>query len=201
VTSYPHHDIIARIVGSLDGILRSDELFDPVRLVIDPDSGFPAAPVQPEVFAALSWSLYLPEDRPDAVQLAVTVREIDPMNHAAADRWTAYYGKPRFARFAVFDIDFCKRLDEVLDGDDVRLHHPFRKVEGALCREFSIRSDELRAACERLSRTSHPTARVVGVDPYGIDVQVSLGVMRLEFDEPATSADHARALVANMLAR
>ncbi|MFN9992692.1 MAG: hypothetical protein ACK54H_05045 [Phycisphaerales bacterium] len=200
MTSYPHHDIIARIVGSLDGVLRSDELFDPVRLIIDPDSGFPAAPVRPEVFAAISWSLYLPEDRHDAVQLAVSVREIDPMNHAAADRWAAYYGKPRFARFAVFDLDFCKRLDVVLEGDDVRLRHPFRNVEGALCREFSMRKDELRAACERLSRTPHPAARVVGVDPFGIDVQVSLGVMRLEFDEPVSSADHARAAYAKRLA-
>lgn len=200
MTSYPHHDIIARIVGSLDGVLRADELFDPLRLIIDPDSGFPAAPVRPEVFAALSWSLYLPEDRSDAVQLAVCVREIDPKNHAAADRWTAYYGKPRFARFAVFDIDFGKRLERVLDGDEVRLRHPFRHVEGGLCREFSTHADQLRAACERLSRTPHPAARVVGVDPYGIDVQVTLGVMRLEFDEPAMTAEAARAAVARLIA-
>ncbi len=181
-----------RIAGGLEAVLRADDLFDPVRLVIDPRSGCPACPVPMGVFTASSWNLYIPEDQPDSVQLMVTPREVDPANHDAADRWMAYYGKPRLARFAIFEIEMYKRMDVTVGGAEARVVHPFRAHEGVLCREASAMEGELRRACERMSGASPAEVRAVGVDPYGLDVKVRFGVMRLEFDGRAGDAERAR---------
>ena len=193
-------DAQRRIASCLDGVLRADEDFARVRIVIDPGTGWPACPMATEVLDAGSWSLYLPEDDPEFVQLTVTPREVDPQNHDAADRWMAYYGRPKFARFAVLEVNTYKRLDEAYDGDEVRLVHPFRKGEGAILKELTARTDDLRRACEAVTKLAHPEVRAVGVDPFGIDVRVGLGVMRLEFPSPAFDAEQARERVGGVLA-
>jgi hypothetical protein len=67
-------------------------------------------------------------------------------------------------------------------------------------KELAARTDDLRRACEAVTKLAHPEVRAVGVDPFGIDVRVGLGVMRLEFPAPAFDADQARERVGGVLA-
>ncbi|MFZ4574285.1 MAG: hypothetical protein ACOYN0_07790 [Phycisphaerales bacterium] len=193
-------DVQRLIASCLSGVLRSDESFNPIRFVIDPRTGCPAAPLPSEAFDASSWSLYLPDDSPLSVQLTVTLQEVDPLNHDAADRWMAYFGRPKTPRFAVLPIDFCKVRDEALDGDEVRLVHPFRSRESALLRELAGSSEQLARACTALTGLQHPEAKAVGIDPYGVDVRVGLGVIRLEFKGDAQTEDVARVHLRDLLA-
>jgi len=187
-------EAIRRIVTSIDGVIRVDDQFDPIRLVIDPESGFPAAPLSSSQLSASSFTLYLPEDHPHAVQLAVEPRAVDPANHGASDRWMAYFNRPRSSGFAILQIESYKRLDVVFDGPDVRFDHPFRSQESALCRQCNANPDAVLRACALKLHAMPDAAMVVGVDPFGLDVRVRFGVIRLDF--PGVVMESADAQVA-----
>lgn len=188
-------DAQKRIAGALSGLIRAGDVFEPVKLVIDPATGFPALSVGHWAIEDPDLSLYLPEDHPDGVQLSGRLREVDLQNHAAADRWMAYYGKPTRVGFGIFEIESYKRLDVVVDGPQAAIKHDFRPSEGALLRALRSREADLIRACRRLSGLEPETALAVGVDPYGLDVRVRFGVMRLDFPEHAETHDAAARLI------
>jgi hypothetical protein len=188
-------DAQKRIACALSGLLRAGDVFEPVKLVIDPATGFPALSVGRWAIEDPDLSLYLPEDHPDGVQLSGTMREVDLQNHAAADRWMAYYGKPSRVGFGIFEIESYKRLDVVVDGTHTAVEHSFRSSEGALLRALRSRTDDLIRACRRLSGLEPESALAVGVDPFGLDVRVRFGVMRLEFPGHARTHDDATGLI------
>ncbi len=192
-------DAHRRILGWHEGTLNIDGDFRPCRFIVDPDSGNPAAPVHSSTFSSPSLVLHLPEDEPEAVHLTLNAREVDPHNHAAADRWSAYFGPHSHNRFAILELESFKRLDSVIDGELARPVHPFRHAEPRLCKSINRDREALADACERF-RGTRPlviagSPMCVGIDPFGIDVRIAFGVTRLDFDGVAATEDEALVLI------
>jgi len=196
-------DAHRRILGWHEGTLNVDGEFRPCRFIVDPDSGNPAAPVHASTFDAASLVLHLPEDEPEAVHLTLNAREVDPRNHVAADRWSAYFGSHPDNRFAILELESFKRLGSVVDGELARPVHPFRHAEPRLCKAVNVKREALADACGRLRGTRphfSPTSPMcVGIDPFGLDVRIAFGVTRLDFPSVAASEAEARALIAGVL--
>jgi hypothetical protein len=195
--------ILPRLRQFTTGVLAFGEsvgdVTEPCKFVLDPSSGEPVLPVTVEALRSEELMLYLPDDgldNPECLQVHAAASEIDPNREAAADRWLAYHQRPTHARWARLRVQSVKRLDEVIDGDLVRLANPLARDEGRLCKAFN----QYRAA---LARAAHRTANVhlddpllVGVDPWGCDVRHKFGVLRLEFAQPASVANEAEARLA-----
>jgi hypothetical protein len=197
------HDLLRRIRTFHEGVLLLDGTTQRARFVLDPLSGEPVLPVPAIAFETEQVVLCLPDDgfdNPECVQVVGLASEIDPLREEACDRFGAYFGKPAFPRFARLRVASVKRLDDVLDGDLVRLANPLRKSEGALCKFANAHEVSVAHACERLLGTRPTKPLVVGVDPWGIDVRATFGIMRLEFPQPVSTDDEARQAIAALLA-
>ncbi|HEX2839618.1 MAG TPA: hypothetical protein VHN77_15990, partial [Phycisphaerales bacterium] len=146
--------------------------------------------------------LFLPDDaaaNPECLQVTATPREIDPNREEACDRHGAYFGRPAHPRWALLEVSSVKRLDEVLDGDLVRLANPLRRHEGRLCRAVNANAGALSQACERAAGIAPPEPRMVGVDPWGADVRARFDIIRLEFPQPVSTDTEARDQLSTLL--
>jgi hypothetical protein len=182
-----------------EGVLAIDERVEPVRIVIDPLSGRPVTPVPPAALEAEALTLHLPSDDPGALHVFGRAAEVDPLRDGACDRWLVYFGKPGFARWMALEVEGVKDVDVVLDGSEVQLPNPLHSCEGEVCRWLNQRPHELGAACGRSVGTTPAAPRAVGLDPYGIDVRATFGVMRLEFPVAVGAEADARAVLEDLL--
>jgi hypothetical protein len=196
-------DILRRIRTFHEGTLVAADLVESVRFVLDPASGQPVFPTPGHVLEQEDVMLYLPDDaasNPDCLQIHARPDEIDPAREEAADRHAANFGKPGHARWARLHVLSVKRLDEVVDGDLIRLTNPLRRDEGALCRAVNQHPQALHDACARVASiqlTQQPA--LVGVDPWGADARARFGIIRLEFPQPVSTAQEARAALSALL--
>lgn len=182
------------------GVLSFGETVETVRFVLDPLTGQPVLPVPGRALDGGSAVLFLPDDSaPDCLQVTGVPREVDPGREEACDRHGAYFGKPAHARWALLEVDSVKCLDEVVDGDLVRLTNPLRKHEGRLCRAVNEHPRELAGACVRVAGVAPEEPRMVGVDPWGADVRARFDVLRLEFPRPVSTPDEGREQLASLL--
>lgn len=171
------------------GLLLLGGTHHPRRFVLDPESGRPVMPMPaewdprsaPDETGAV---LYLPDDSDPEVQIIAHPAIIDPRTHGAPDRWAAYHGPTREARWAALDIESVKWSGGVCDADEFDASNALRSSQGALLRELNADRDRLSRLCERGAGVRVNTPLAVGVDPDGIDVRASLGVVRVEFPEP-----------------
>lgn len=125
--------------------------------------------------------LYLPDDSDPDAQLVVSPEPIDPATHAAADRWAAYHGATRERSWALLSVESVRTRDDVLDGDAVVGPNPLTPAEPGILRALNADRPRLARLCARAG--VHPASPLaVGVDPDGLDVRASLGVVRVEFD-------------------
>jgi hypothetical protein len=170
--------------------------------VLDPLTGQPVVPVTARALDAESVVLFLPDDatsNPDCLQVSARPREIDPNREEACDRHGAYFGRPAHPRWAMLEVESVKRLDEVLDGDLVRLANPLRRHEGRLCRAVNEHATALTGACERIAGVAPAEPRMVGVDPWGADVRARFDIVRLEFPQPVSTPDEGREQLSRLL--
>ncbi|HYF15542.1 MAG TPA: hypothetical protein VD971_10780 [Phycisphaerales bacterium] len=190
--------MLRRLRQHHEGILSFGELVEPVRFVLDPASGQPVLPVPYSALGYDSVVLFAPDDgldNPECLQVTAAPQEIDPNREEACDRHGAYFGKPAHVRWARLLVESVKRLDEVVDGDLIRLANPLRSAESELCRAANADPAKLAAACERMLGVKPAEPKAVGVDPWGIDVRARFGVARLEFPEPVGTKEEAVAMI------
>ena len=194
--------VLRRLRRSHMGVLRFGDVFEIVRFVLDPASGQPVLPVVGHALDFDSVLLCTPDDahaNPDCLQVTANPVEIDPLRDEACDRHGAYFGRPAHTRWARLEVESIKRLDEVLDGDLVRLANPLRRHEGRLCQAANKHEAAIARACERSQGITPESPRVVGVDPWGMDVRARFDVLRIEFDEPASTPDEGRDRLSRVL--
>lgn len=187
--------MLRRLRQHHEGVLAFGDVTETVRFVLDPASGQPVLPVLGRAFDGDTIMLFLPDDataNPECLQVTATPREIDPNREEACDRHGAYFGRPAHPRWALLEVASVKRLDEVLDGDLVRLANPLRRHEGRLCRAVNTNADALSHACERAAGVSPQEPRMVGVDPWGADVRARFDIIRMEFSQPVSTDTEAR---------
>ncbi|MFO0856715.1 MAG: hypothetical protein U0640_05070 [Phycisphaerales bacterium] len=199
-------DFLRRLRTFHEGVLAFGETLgdvtEPCKFVLDPLSGEPTLPVAAEAIRSQDVMLFAPDDsldNPECLQVFATCTEINPNTHEAADRWLAYHLKPTHARWAKLNIQSVKRLDEVIDGDLVRLANPLRQHEGALCKFANQHQAALANACERQLHTRPENPFAVGVDPWGLDLRARFGVLRLEFETPVSTPEEARTAISRTL--
>ncbi len=190
------------------GLLRLDEVFHPCRFVLDPATGHPVLPMprawdprSPEGSDDAGVVLYLPDDSDPAAQLVVTPTPLDPRSHGAADRWRAYHGEAREPAWALLRVESVRFGGEVFDGDEVIRASALRADEPRLVRELNADRARLAAFCRGATGIDPESPLAVGVDPDGVDVRASLGVIRAEFERPCPDADAARREIDALIAR
>jgi hypothetical protein len=200
VTTEEVHATLRRLRRFYEGVLGIGERVERTLLVIDPSSGRPVFPAPPGVFEEESLTLHTPEDEPGALMVLGRAVEIDPLRDAPCDRWLIYHGRARWARWAAIEIESIKNTDTVLDRDEAQVPNPLLAAEAALCKWVnSMHAAALKGACARSLGTTPTSALLVGVDPYGLDVRVQFGVMRVEFDGVEEDEPAARAAIEELL--
>lgn len=198
----PPHDMLRRLRQFHEGVLLFSDVSESVRFVLDPMSGQPVLPVPAYALDVDDVKLCLPDDgfdNPECLQVAGVAKELNPHVEEACDRHLAYFGKPAHSRFARIEVESVKRLDDVIDGDLVRLANPFRKHEGSLCKFANANPAAIADACERALGTRPDKPLVVGVDPWGLDIRATFGIMRLEFATLASTEEEARGMIAALM--
>ena len=183
--------------ANLTGTIGFDEEFIPIKLVVAPDGAL-VAPVMVAMLRALDVVVFLPEEDDAAMQLQVTLEEIeDKGEHAAlCDRWRIYHGEPEDVRWARFSIDAAKFDGRMFDGMALMEPNPLAEAEALICRRVNAEMrDLLRKACLRDAEVDVEDPRLVGVDPLGFDVRGRFDVVRIDADpEIVDEADAFAAL-------
>jgi hypothetical protein len=190
--------ILPRLRQHTAGVLAFGESIGDVteacKFILDPATGEPVLPVAAEALRGDEVMLYLPDDgidNPECLQLHAAAHELNPDREPAADRWLAYHQRPTHARWARLHVQSIKRLDDVVDGDLVRLANPLARDEGKLCKAFNHDRAALANAAHRIAGIHVDDPLLVGVDPWGCDVRHRFGVLRLEFAQPASITSEA----------
>ena len=176
-----------------------------VRFVIDGSCGRLVMCVEGWVTDECEGSLFLPEERRDALQALIEFDVAEPSG-AAQDRWAAYHGEPRYRCWASARITGVRRENEVCEEAELAPVNPLRPAESRLLKLLNAQRGALEGVCERLSGVKVPQACAVGLDPHGIDVRARFGIVRAEFPrEECGSAgciecpDRAAEVIASML--
>lgn len=177
-----------------------------VRFVIDNPTGALVMPVEPGFAAASELTLHLPDEVTLHLQLAVTPSQIDrPESRESVDRWHAYHAAagtlPPGRLWLICEIEAGKRPDSPTDvyGPEVLMQpNPLRSTEPRLVKLINSRRDRLARLCRKHAAAEVQDPLCVGVDPLGLDVRARFGVIRVEFDLEAATAEQAEALVNSM---
>lgn len=183
------------------GELRYDERLDRFSFVFAP-SGRIVFPASPSVLEANDTVLFLPENRSGAMEVQVSIEELDPDGAlgAVTDRWRIYHGDAREARWAIAAIDAARYEGSVVDGSDLERDNPLAADESALCRFVNREHREgLRNLCHRYAGAEVEAPMLVGVDPYGFDVRRRFDVIRVPVELPMGTAAEVRERFTRML--
>jgi len=183
--------------ANLTGTIGFDEEFIPIKIVVAPDGAL-VAPVMVAMLRALDVVIFLPAEDDAAMQLQVTLEEIqDSGEHAAlCDRWRIYHGEPEDVRWARISIDAAKFDGRMFDGLALMEPNALADAEPRICRKVnSEMRGLLKQACLRVAEVEIEDPRLVGVDPLGFDIRGRFDVVRLDADpEIVDDADAFAAL-------
>ncbi len=180
------------------GRLRFDEHATRLKYIFNPRDGRLVASVPNAIFFAAELVLDIPEENDDALQLLVTAEECP--ESAATDRWLAYHGEPEHVRWATFGIDSARHGPWVFDGDALTIPNPLAADEPAICKRLNTNPISLAALSQRFAGVPIPKPVCVGVDPRGLHIRASFGVVRVRFDTLAPTAAAAMQTIDAMLA-
>ncbi len=161
------------------GALSAGGIVAPVGFIIDGATGRIVIPL-PRTTAGAEFVLFVPEESDDALQALLH----DPMDASEemCDRWRAYHGTPRTAKWGSFSIESARLGGAVIDGGALRLVNALRASEAALCRRANADRAALTRVCERLAGVAVAEPVCVGVDAFGLDVRARFGIVRVPFD-------------------
>lgn len=199
----PQRPTLDDAMATLRAHRRGDLLFDDavrsVRFVLDPQDGRLVMPAMVAMLSAAQPVLFLPEESEEALQLLVSMEEIDGESHATADRWRIYHGEPEDVRWAACWIDSARLGPMVFDGDALMVPNALASDEPALCKELNADKDGLHRLCAQAAGVECENPVCVGVDPEGLDIRRRFDIVRIPFPKVAENADGVRAAVAGLV--
>jgi hypothetical protein len=172
----------------LSGRIRFDGERVELRVAPTPDGNL-VAPVMVAMLRAFDVAIELPDDSDDSLVLQVTLEQVeeDGPDGALCDRWCIYHGEPPDVRWAKILVDAGRFKGYFVDGQALARANPFAAQEPALCKELNAHCREAVArAALAASSGGHKLVdpKVVGVDPWGIDVRAQLGIARIPAGTP-----------------
>ena len=183
--------------ANLAGAIGFDGEVRPIKLVVAPDGAL-VAPVMVAMLRAFDVVVFLPEEGDEAMQLQVTLEEIQDAGDFASlcDRWRIYHGEPEDVRWARISIDAAKFDGRMFDGLALMQPNALAEAEPRICRKVNAEMRELlRKACLAVAEVEIEDPRLVGVDPLGFDVRGRYEIVRLDANpEIADESDAYAAL-------
>ena len=188
--------------ANLTGTIGFDEEFIPIKVVVAPDGAL-VAPVMVAMLRALDVVIFLPAEDDAAMQLQVTLEEIqDSGEHAAlCDRWRIYHGEPEDVRWARISIDAAKFDGRMFDGLALMEPNALAEAEPRICRKVNAEMRGLlKQACLRVAEVEIEDPRLVGVDPLGFDIRGRFDVVRLDADPEIVDESDAFAALEELAA-
>ena len=192
----------AFIRANLAGAIAFDGEVVPLKVVVAPDGAL-VAPVMVAMLRAFDVVVFLPEESDEAMQLQVTLEEIeDKGEHAAlCDRWRIYHGEPEDVRWARISIDAAKFGGRMFDGLALMAPNTLAEAEPGICRKVNAEMRELlKKACLRVAEVEIEDPRLVGVDPLGFDVRGRFDIVRLDADPEIADESDAYAALEDLAA-
>jgi len=196
---------LAFLRGHLSGVIRFDEEFIDIKIVIAPD-GRLIAPVMVAMLRGFNCALFLPREPKNeedpAIQLQVDLVEFkeEGPDGVFADRWRIYHGQPPDVNWAFLDIDAARLMGNFISSEPLHLPNTFAEFEPALCRDFnSSESNGLRRLASASIGHELDEATLVGVDELGFDIRGRFDVVRIEVPEPMLFPEVARAKLTALL--
>jgi len=169
----------------LSGRIRFDGERVELRVAPAPD-GTLVAPVMVAMLRSVDTVLELPDDSEDGIQLQVTLAQIEESgaDGALCDRWCIYHGEPPDVRWARMTIEAASFHGHFVDGQALARPNAFAGAEPALCKRLNAeRLDAVVRAAELTAGHRLTEPKVVGVDPWGVDVRSRLGIARIHAAE------------------
>jgi hypothetical protein len=169
---------------------------DRVRYVIDPASGNIVIAARKELDSQPHLVLHVPEDCEGGLHILVEARVLGDC--AAVDRFLICLGPPRDKASGTFyelTPVWAKQSGVVYSAEQVAIASPWAGLQGKLC--ATVNSDpRMLSELAREAGLSGEHAggvKLVGVDPWGIDLRAPFGLAR-------GSAQAARDLYAKVIA-
>jgi len=192
-------EALRRLRRFRSGTLVHDEIPTPCKFVIDGRDGRVVMPVSVVAADAEEHVLWLPEERFGAMQALLVVDPLEAEFDEARDRYLAYHGTAEEPRWIRCEIESVREGSSVYDGSDLTCPNLGHSVEPKLCKLLNSDREKLKAVTSKLAGVVPETALAVGVDEDGIDVRVSLGVVRVEFPRRARDPEEISATVRGLL--
>jgi hypothetical protein len=194
-----HSDALRKLRRFRAGTLVYDGVPLARKFVIDGRNGRVVLPAPTDAIEAEELILWLPEERFGAMQALLYGEELEAEFDEARDRFLAYHGRADQARWLTCAIESVRDGAEIYDGEALTAANAARPVESRLCKLLNADEDRLRTLTARMAGVMPETALAVGVDEDGIDVRVSLGVVRVEFPRRAATPEETEGTVRGLL--
>lgn len=185
-----------------------------VKFVIDGATGDVVLPADPGFASELGGRdavLHMPQEAQCHLQVAIAAAPISrPEAEEAVDRWHAYHAAsgptargPR--AWLRCRVDGGKVPDspppgEVYPAEALARPNGLRKAEPRLVKLVNTDRDAIARACRHHVRMEVTDPLCVGVDPFGLDIRARFGIVRIEFDLEAATAEQAEDCIRRVLA-
>jgi len=199
----PNASTITRAMHLMRSAWSATLLFDqsPIetKCMIDPRTGDFLVAVAKDAFEADDIVLACPRDSLET-QIRISIELSQDVTEEQSDRFTAYHLPSTTPLLAAGKLEYAK-LDsgEVVTSDECTLINPLVGSMGSLCRALNADRDALAGLCRFLSGVEHELPLAVGIDPAGIDIRASFGLVRLVFPVPVGDADEAMSSIEALL--
>lgn len=183
-----------------DGI---DTRAEDVRFILDPAGGAIIFPLSSAMMSLEECVVYVPDESPDDngdwLELQVELSADDEVDEELRDRHYAYHDRGRPGVWVRARVAACRFGSTIVDGAEIAPPNTLARIEPALCRACNADRAKLAAACFAHRRVHVSEATTVGVDNFGVDVRIALGVLRVEFDARVDDEASARQAIARLM--
>jgi hypothetical protein len=189
--------LLARHAGSIE--TRAED----IRFVLDGRGGAMVFPLSRPMLELDEFVVFVPDESPDdggdRLELQVELLTDDAVDEVLRDRHFAYHDRDRGGVWVRAQILAGRFGSAIIDGGALAPTNLLAPIESGLCRACNADKPRLAAACFAHRRVRATEVTAVGVDNFGVDVRIALGVLRLEFDAPVHDDPTARAAIARLL--
>lgn len=199
----PNADILHRAMHLLRSAWSCTLLYDEIpfetQCMIDPRSGQFLVAIINDAHEATDVTLACPRDSFDT-RLRISIQLDQTVSEEQSDRFTAYHLPSTTPLLASASYEYAK-LDsgEVITPDQCSLVNPLVDQYGPLCRSLNTDRDRLARLCFSISGVEHEQPLAVGIDPDGIDIRASFGLVRLKLPNSIVNPDDALSTIQALL--
>lgn len=204
--------------------LLTDRGLADFRWVVRPTTGHLVGPVDPELLAADSLALLIPDESQPTLQLLLrrvtlaSPSSHDPTTAAPATlpgptahqpdsvtqaRHAAYHGEAHsraaLRKWLIAEVESVRWHDLVFEGVLFHTANTLAADERGLIQHARTHQRRLADHVSRRLGLTIPEPRVIGIDSDGLDVAADLGAVRLDFTTTARDAAHAVQLIDELL--